>query len=368
MTEISLPVVTQTGALVDESSGRINVLTMGIDQFSPDAQKEIMQIKNDMKPLNQQYISNEFVKLGRNIMTEINDAAQDALYGKLIKDIGDVDILFGDAISTLKSVEPNTKLNRLLSNLPIVSRIYDTLKWYAQQYTKVITEFEKMRSEFNSILLKLTDTIPQINKNIELNKIAQRRLIFHITAIKMWKKEIEETHIPAITTRVNNGQMDPMILRNAQTVVNMLIDKLRNFDDSLFSIQQKIDRRNTTVGNCWALQQKITFIVDNAIPAWKDGIQEALCLKMLEHSADKCDKFIEKYNESQITIAEMFESSSKNVAQQAVRPITKIETAAEVHRIMQRSIQEVKDLVENELRQAENDMEARQKMRDEALY
>lgn len=239
-----------------------------------------------------------------------------------------------DIVSNVKSIDASgmNKTGNWLQKIPVLGGLFGKVKNYKLQFDSVSDHVETIAGELMSSQGKLIDRVSTLDEMYEKNLEQYRGLQVFIEAGEMKLKELRETVLPEMQTKVNQTQdtLDAQQLSDMTQAANNFEKKLHDLKLVQMSTLQTGPQIRIIQQNNRVLAEKILTTINLTIPAWKKQFTLAVALNEQKKASDLQKNVTDATNDLLRANADMLKDNSLQIAEQNERGVIDIETLEHV--------------------------------------
>jgi len=299
--------------------------------LNPQEQKIVEQLKKQLDPRDR----NSVIYFGTEAQQNLDDISSKMLEGVKNKDLGEAGESMTQLISTLKGfkVEEFTEeapwWKKLLGLKKGVEELFERYKDIKEQIDYIANRLEQQKHNLNRDLIAL-------EKLYHANLDYFRQLELYIRAGEEKIKELEEELIPKLEQKAKktNNLLDAQLLKE---IAGYKLDLERRIHDLKLSRNvtlQNLPRIRLIQENDKALVTKITSLLLNTIPIWKNQLAQAVAIYRSKEVASNLREASNFTNELLRKNAEGLREANQIVKTEVERGIFDIETIKEANKTL----------------------------------
>ena len=302
-----------------------SVLTTYQDQFSEEDLKTIKDIKNKIKPLD----NDALITYGSNAQQAMSKFSHQMLNEVQSKDVGPIGETLEELMKKLKEIDPEELTNEK-SN--IFKRMFGKVK---RSVNEMISKHQSIASQVDRISIQLEHAKEVLVKDVNMldglynqNKDYFDAINIYIAAAELKKEELENEELPRLKAKANesNNQMDVQDVNDMMQYVNRLEKRIHDLKLSRQITLQSAPQIRMIQNINQTLAEKIQSSILTSIPLWKNQMAIALTL-LRQESASKAQQEVTNTTNDLLTKnSEMLKQNSLRTATENERGIVDIET------------------------------------------
>ncbi|MGF7011948.1 uncharacterized protein YaaN involved in tellurite resistance [Lachnospiraceae bacterium PF1-22] len=266
---------------------------------------------------------NGVLTYGATTQKKMSGFSEETLRTIKSKDLGEVGNLLGSVVTNIKSFDEEEK-----GLFGLFKKGYNKLQAWKTKYDSVSVNINKICDELEGHKITLMKDIADLDNMYKLNLEYFKELTMYIAAGKKKLSQVQKNELVELRNKAiaSGKQEDAQVVSDLEAQCNRFEKKLYDLELTRTIAMQTAPQIRMVQNNDSVMIEKITTIVVNTIPLWKNQMILALGVENSKRAMEDARKVTDATNELLKKNADTLKQSTVDIAKESERGIVDIET------------------------------------------
>lgn len=323
---------------------------------SNEEKERLSKLTTNLSPQDLNSVANFGAELGNSLNRHSNAFLSAVRVRNAGDELGSLILSLRDNLDEVDVDEltPASGFKRFISKIPVINKLFSSVSKVLKKYDTIEKSVDSIARDIEVARLASLKDNNALQKMFQDNNAHQKQIEELIIAAKL---KYEETVVKLDEMRANPQKYETYEISDYQEFLNNLEHRISDLTVLHCCLKQTLPQIRLIQNNNLATANKAQSMISITIPLWRTQLSEAVALKRQEGRAKALKLINDTTNELLKRNADLLRQNSVQIAKENERGIVEIETLRHTSQQLIDTINEVRDIHANAVRQRK-EMEA----------
>lgn len=315
----------ESNTMLQPEQKKNNLTTYQTETLSPEKREKINQIKNQIKPLDNENL----LLYGASAQQKLSTFSHQILDEVQKKDVGSIGDSLDQLMKKLKEVDPD-EISQVEKNKfkKLFKRVSKSVNELISRYQSVSGQIDRISVQLQNSKDVLLRDVHMLDRLYEENKAYFEALDMFIIAAEEKREEIQTVMLPELEQRAvaSNDQMIVQDVNDLRHYLNRLDKRIYDLKLSRQITLQSAPQIRMIQDVNQTLAEKIQSSILTSIPLWKNQMAIAMSLLHQQKASKAQQQVTNTTNELLLKNSEMLKMNTIRTAEENERGIVELDT------------------------------------------